>query len=763
MWYRFASSLKQELFELSDKQFANADEFNRYLNDVLKRLDIPPKQLTGYKFVLAKCSDLSETQMVDLARRLSKMYGSKLQVSRLGNGSLRVNDLILNNSLDFLSAIHAKESKEMRKNDPDGKNEPTVMSGGDGIEIIPIDSEEEAIEVGKRLKFPGTPWCITWKVGNLYMNYRTIANSTFYIIINHNLPIHDNHHAVALRVTDGGLFYTNFSNSNGDQGDGEKLLKNLGLNPADFPLKPLSEEERVEHEAIKHKNQSLNKFKELENIQVNGKILPNVLNHYVQRHPVTDQQLEWLIDNGRRDVINDLVNNDYGMPHEQRKLLTKDQLESYKRKKKIVVEALIENGQEERDLQKYSNGDPQMQEYAGNYIMNNLENLKQNQKFEPYGYSICIPEDNIDEYVEEMEGREDFDPVFMAASLYRRHSDDKVLKYIYGKMEHPNFDFGKAMYQLPDEIRDPLAIMMKDHPDFDFESALTNLEHKRQFIEEMIGHKTFKPSLALQFVPISERMEIIRKIAKQPGLNVNTLVDLIPKQSLHEFYILFKDHPTFRPGRFLRQAPANIAYQYAMELRDHPDFDFEETMIILDDYNKFKFVEAMADHPKFDFREALNRIPDAQKLNFALRMKNHPKFDFYTAMNGVPQDQTSQLATAMVDHPKFDPLEATEALVDDLKLPFVNSIKDHPKLKPGEIARVIPEEQRLEYLRSMKDHQNFDFREAAESLSVLKPEVRLGFFEEMKGHPKYDQDAVDIYTPGFFSDRYKKLKDFSSE
>ena len=745
---------------MSNKKFANADEFNRYLNDLLNNLRIIPKQYTGYKYILAKCSDLSETQMVDLVSRLSKMYGSNLQVEKEDNGSLRVNDLILDNSLDFLSAIHAKESREKRKKAP---VEPTVLSGVEGIEIIPINSEEEAIEVGKRLKFPGTPWCITWKVGNLYMNYRTQANATFYFIINHNLPTNDDHHAVALRATDNGLLYTNFNNDNYDQGNGEELLKNLGLNPADFPLKPLSEEEKVEHEEIYGKKYNLESFQRLENIEVNGKILPNVLNHYVQRHPVTDQQFRWLIDNGRRDVISDLVNNDYGMPHEQRKLLTKDQLESYKRKKKIVVEALIENGREERDLQRYSNGDPQMQEYAGNYIMNNLDNLKQNQKFEPYGYSIYIPEDNIDEYVEEMEGREDFDPVFMAASLSRRYSDDKVLEYIYGKMEHPNFNFGKAMYQLPYDIRYPLAIMMKDHPDFDFESALRNLEHKRQFIEEMIGHKTFNPYFALQFVSIFERMDIIRKIAKQPGLNVNTLVDLIPKQDLAEFYNIFKDHPTFKPSRFLRHAPANIAYQCAMELRDHPDFDFEETMIILDDYNKFKFAAAMVDHPKFDFRAALNRIPDAQKLNFALRMKNHPKFDFYTAMNGVPQDQTLQLAAAMVDHPKFDPHEATEALADDLKLPFVNSIKDHPKLNPVAIAWTIPRWQRLEYLKLMKDHKDFNLEAAAIALSGLEPEVKLGFFEEMKGHPKYDQDVVDRYTRGFFADKYKKPKDFSSE
>jgi len=590
VWYRFASNLKQELFEMSNKKFANPEEFNRYLNDVLKRLDIPPKQLTSYKYILAKCSDLNKTQMTDLVRRLSKMYGSKLQVSRLDNGSLRVNDLILNNSLDFLSAIHAKESKEMRKNDPDGKNEPTVLSGGDGIEIIPIDSEEEAIEVGKRLKFPGTPWCITWKSGNLYMNYRMINNSTFYIIINHNLPTNDDHHAVALRSTDEGLFYTNFSNSNDDMGDGEELLKELGLNPADFPVKPLSEEERVEHEAISEQieyvtsQQALEDFKKLENIEVNGKILPDVLNHYVQRWPVTKSQLKWLIDTGKTGVINDLVNNDWGLHPNVKALLNKEQLESYTRKKKIVIEALLKEG---RNVDEYMNGDDEMMKYIGEYASKNVEKLKEN-------------------------------PVINFQYLLKNMDQSKRRDFCWEMRNHPAYNYWDAMTYMPPNERMQFAIDMKDNPRFSFIDYAGYIPPNdvKEFIENMKDHPTFSPIIAYKVTDGADKNDFIKSFKDHPKFDFTSFLNVIEPNKVDEFIKSMKDHPSFNFYNAMKHVPWRLREEYARSMKNHPKFDFGATMRLLPDLDKFQFAAKMQNHPKFNLEDVIQNLPKESADDF---------------------------------------------------------------------------------------------------------------------------------------------------
>ena len=569
---------------------------------MLNNLRIPRKQYTGYKYILAKCSDLNKTQMVDLVSRLSKMYGSNLQVSKEDNGSLRVNDLILNNSLDFLSAIHAKESKEMRKNDPDGKNEPTVISGGDGIEIIPIDSEEEAIEVGKRLKFPGTPWCITWKSGNLYMNYRMINNATFYFIINHNLPTNDDHHAVAIRNTDEGLFYTNFSNSNDDMGDGEELLKELGLNPADFPVKPLSEEERVEHEAISEPieyvtgQQALDNFKKLENIEVNGKILPDVLNHYVQRWPLIKPQLQWLIDTGKTDVINDLVNNDWGLHPVTKALLNEKQLESYTRKKKIVIEALLKEG---RDVSEYMNGDDEMMKYIGEYASKNVEQFKEN-------------------------------PVINFQYLLKNMDQSKRRDFCWEMRNHPSYNYLDAMNYMPPNERMQFAIDMKDNPRFNFGEYLSYIpqDDVKEFIENMKDHPKFSLIAAYKATYGAYKNDFIESFKNHPKFDFTSFLNVIEPNKMNEFIESMKDHPTFN---FYN------AMYYIPSMTDHPTFNFHNEMNRLPWRLREEYARSMKNHPKFDFGATMSLLPDLDKFQFAAEMQNHPKFNLEDVIKNLPK------------------------------------------------------------------------------------------------------------------------------
>ena len=681
---------------MSNKKFANADEFNRYLNDLLNNLRIiPPKQYTGYKYILAKCSDLNKTQMVDLVRRLSKMYGSNLQVSKEDNGSLRVNDLILNNSLDFLSAIHAKESKEMRKNDPDGKNEPTVISGGDGIEIIPIDSEEEAIEVGKRLKFPGTPWCITWKAGNLYMNYRTKANATFYFIINHNLPTNDDHHAVALRATDNGLLYTNFSNSNGDMGDGEELLEELGLNPADFPVKPLSEEEKVEHRAINNRinfrsfpsGTPLEKFKALENIEVNGKILPNVLNHYVQRHPVTDQQLQWLIDNGRRDVINDLVNNDYGMPDNQRALLSDEELKSYKRKKKIVVEALINTNI--GNLEDHVNGDDEMEKYAGEYIMDNIDQVSSNPDCKPENIIKFIPEDKELEYVLKLKENRNFN----ANDVLDGIAENRQLEYFEIIKDHPTVSIEYFMHRMPDHALE-IALSQKDKPYFNFKKIMSILDKRDygQFLDEMKDHPDFDPNVVISLAATADVERLAKLYANHPNFDYVMALDAVSHWRIEEFANLMQNVPGFDIPATLRELPYDKRLDFAFSMKDHPKFDFGKVIMEVPQDERETFAKMMIDHPKFDFLQAVKSQSMSNRKYFALSLIHNPKFSFKIALNSLLDIDKKDFVLAMKDHPQFDfnyALWMLKRREDREKL--IIEMKDHPAFDSETVSKIWPE------------------------------------------------------------------------
>jgi hypothetical protein len=277
----------------------------------------------------------------------------KLPGYRLEKGNILIGNKSFSDFIKFSEYIHAETNKNIVRQSfsvsKDFKTNVKPMWSGNGIDIYEGDSVEKCINytqgglTGKSYSFcigqPGPQ--------NMYISYRDLMNTTFYFIIDRNrfkknedgtLDLSDPLHIVVF--SDSGfedirdIELTDANNTTGiisefgiDVDKYIKYLKSKDVPVEKLTNKPLTEKEEEEEKLVGKENKDLNWFKELS--------YENKFNYIGRGHLLTDDQFDFLYDEGDDFLISKYVDRDLSIPEYQLNKLTKGQKNSYFRKRMI--------------------------------------------------------------------------------------------------------------------------------------------------------------------------------------------------------------------------------------------------------------------------------------------------------------------------------------------------------------------------------------------------------------------------------------------
>lgn len=288
--------------------------------------------------------------------------------------------------LTFQSDIHEQISlQKIRNRKNKAPAEKNLLLFDKQINIFPINNENDAKAFYRILPWPGSPWCVTRENDNLWWNYRRNYESNFYFIIDNNFDTNSPYYAVALDHNKNGFFGTTFFNGGEFSADkkniseyGDKTLmeylQGYGYTEADFPFRPLTEDEIVlnntlseqfskeldlklliqnkspltqkkikdpQYELAKLKNPDDPKFSDPDDPE---QFIDNLAEKYIQApHYLSNEQLEYLINNNAKELLNAYVNTDLILNNSQLSMLDAQLRKSYDRKENKILDKLKKN------------------------------------------------------------------------------------------------------------------------------------------------------------------------------------------------------------------------------------------------------------------------------------------------------------------------------------------------------------------------------------------------------------------------------------
>jgi hypothetical protein len=276
----------------------------------------------------------------------------KLPAYRLEKGNILIGNKSFSDFIKFSEYIHAETNKNIVRQSfsvsKDFKTNVKPMWSGNGIDIYEGDSIEKCINytqgglTGKSYSF-----CIG-KPGpqNMYRSYRDLKTSTYYFIVDRNrfkknedgtLDLTDPLHIVVFDKSNSGIELTDANNTTGtitefgkDVNEYVKYLESKGVPVENLVNKPKTEKEEEEQKLLGRQNPDLNWFKELS--------YENKFNYIGRGHSLTDDQFDFLYDEGDDFLISKYADTGLSIPEYQLNKLTKGQKNTYIRKRLIATE-----------------------------------------------------------------------------------------------------------------------------------------------------------------------------------------------------------------------------------------------------------------------------------------------------------------------------------------------------------------------------------------------------------------------------------------